>query len=176
MRIAEVTAMLARTPETLSTLLAGLPEEWLHRNDGPQTWSAYDIAGHLLLADTTNWLPRIRMVLEYGTDRQFAPFDREEMLGWQREPVVALLQRLRTTRSASLTQLHDLGLADDDLQRRGAHPEFGVVSLEQVVAAWVAHDLTHVAQISEVLARRYRQTVGPYRTYMPALDRVAEAE
>jgi hypothetical protein len=176
MRIAEVTAMLARTPETLSTLLAGLPEEWLHHNDGPQTWSAYDIAGHLLLADTTNWLPRIRMVLEYGTDRQFAPFDREEMLGWQREPVVALLQRLRTTRSASLTQLHDLGLADDDLQRRGAHPEFGVVSLEQVVAAWVAHDLTHVAQISEVLARRYRQTVGPYRTYMPALDRVAEAE
>jgi uncharacterized damage-inducible protein DinB len=176
MRIPDVTAMLARTPETLTTLLVGLPEEWLHRNDGPQTWSAYDIAGHLLLADTTNWLPRIRTVLEYGTDRQFAPFDRQAMLGWQREPVAALLQRFRTTRSASLTQLDELGLADDDLRRRGAHPEFGVVSLEQVVAAWVAHDLTHVAQISEVLARRYRETVGPYRKYLPALDRVAEAE
>jgi hypothetical protein len=176
MHIADATAMLARTPETLTTLLVGLPEQWLHRNDGPQTWSAYDIVGHLLLADTTNWLPRIRMVLEYGTDRQFVPFDREAMLGWQREPAAALLQRLRTTRSASLAHLDDLGLTDDDLQRRGVHPEFGVVSLEQVVAAWVAHDLTHVAQINEVLARRYRKTVGPYRKYLPALDRVAEAE
>jgi hypothetical protein len=176
MRISDATPMLARTPATLTPLLVGLPEEWLHRNDGPQTWSAYDIVGHLLLADTTNWLPRIRTVLEHGTGRQFAPFDREAMLGWQREPAEALLQRFRATRSASLAQLDGLGLADDDLQRRGAHPEFGVVSLQQVVAAWVAHDLTHVAQISEVLARRYRQTVGPYRKYMPALDRVAEAE
>jgi uncharacterized damage-inducible protein DinB len=176
MRIADATAMLARTPETLTTLLVGLPEEWVHRNDGQRTWSAYDIAGHLLLADTTNWLPRIRMVLEHGADRQFPPFDREAMLGWEREPVVALLRRLRTTRSASLAQLDQFGLTDDDLRRRGAHPEFGVVSLEQLMAAWVAHDLTHVAQISEVLARRYRETVGPYRKYLPALDRVAEAE
>jgi hypothetical protein len=176
MRIPDARAMLARTPETLTPLLAGLPEEWLHRNDGPQTWSAYDIVGHLLLGDTTNWLPRIRMVLEHGTDRQFAPFDREAMLGWHREPGVALLQRFQTTRTASLVQLDGLGLADDDLQRRGTHPEFGVVSLQQVIAAWVAHDLTHVAQVGEVLARRFRETVGPYRKYMPALDRVAEAE
>jgi len=115
--------MLARTPETLTGLLVGPPEQWLHR-DGPPTWSAYDIVGHLLLADTTRWLPRIGMVLECGTDRQFEPFDREAMLGWQREPAAALLQRLRTTRSASLAHLDDLGLADEDLQRRGVHPEF----------------------------------------------------
>src|SRR5262249_12219652 len=141
MLIPDVRAMLARTPETLTTLLVGLPEEWLHRNDGPQTWSAYDIVGHLLLADTTNWLPRIQMILQYGTDRQFAPFDRQAMLGWQREPAVALLKRWRATRSASLTKFDEFGLADEDLQRRGTHPEFGVVSLEQVVTAWVAHDL-----------------------------------
>jgi uncharacterized damage-inducible protein DinB len=176
MDIPDATAVLVRTPETLRTLLAGLPEEWLHRTDGPATWSAYDIVGHVLHADSTNWLPRIRMIVNHGTSRQFEPFDRQAMLRWQREPGDARLDRFRTVRAASLAELGSLQLTAADLDRRGAHPEFGTVTLGQVMAAWVAHDLTHLAQVGEVLARRYRDDVGPYRAYLPALDRVAEAE
>jgi uncharacterized damage-inducible protein DinB len=174
MDLAEARAMLARTPPTLTALLGGLPEDWLHGNDGEGTWSAYDIAGHLLHAEQTNWVPRYRLIIERGTGRPFQPFDREAMLGWQREPVAELLLRFGVARQASLAEL--AGLVQADTDRRGLHPQVGEVSLGQMLAAWVAHDLTHVGQIGEVLARRYRDAVGPWRSFMPALDRVAEAE
>jgi uncharacterized damage-inducible protein DinB len=173
MIIADATTLLARTPDALSALLTGLPDEWLHRDDGEGTWSAYAIAGHLLHGDATNWLPRIRLIMEHGTGRPFEPFNRVAMLEWEREPVGALLDRFRAVRAASL---HDLELTETDLARSGTHPEFGTVTLQQVLAAWVAHDLTHLAQIGEVLAGRYRDEVGPYRRYMPALERFAPAE
>lgn len=176
MELTEATSILARTPAVLDTLLSGLPEDWVRRDDGPGTWSAYDIVGHLLEGDASNWLPRARMVLREGTGRAFEPFDREAMLGREREPVEALLSRFRAGRSASLDALGALGLAAADLDRRGRHPEFGEVTLGQVLSTWVAHDLTHLAQVGEVLARRYRDEVGPYRAYLPALDRVADAE
>jgi hypothetical protein len=176
MDLAEATTVLARTPAVLDTLLRGLPPRWLHRTDGPGTWSAYDIVGHLIHGEATNWLPRIRMILTSGTDRSFAPFDREAMLAWKREPADVLTTRLGAARMASLDELSSLHLTPDDLDRRGSHPEMGEVTLSQVLAAWVAHDLTHLAQVGEALARCYRDEVGPYRAYMPALDRVAEAE
>lgn len=168
--------MLARTPDVLDRLLTGLAPEWLHRTDGPGTWSAYDIVGHLVNADATNWVPRIRTIVEHGGEQPFGVFDREAMLGWEREPMAALLRRFHIGRQACLDELASLRLTADDLGRRGLHPEFGEVTLGQVVATWVTHDLTHLAQVGEVLARRYRDAVGPYRAYMPALDRVAEAE
>jgi uncharacterized damage-inducible protein DinB len=176
MDLAETTRVLARTPNVLDTLLRGLPPVWLHRADGPGTWSAYDIVGHLVHAEATNWLPRVRLILAHGPDRSFDPFDREAMLTWERESAEALVERLRSARRASLEELSSLGLTADDLDRRGSHPEMGEVTLGQVLAAWMAHDLTHLAQIGEALARCYRDEVGPYRTYMPALDRVVEAE
>lgn len=176
MMISDATTLLARTPDALSALLSGLPEEWVHRDDGEGTWSAYAIAGHLLHGDATNWLPRIRLIVEHGTDRTFAPFNRVAMLDWDREPVPALLDRFRLVRAGSLEDLGALGLTPADLSRSGTHPEFGTVTLQQVLAAWVAHDLTHLAQIGEVLAGRYRDEVGPYRRYMPALERFAPAE
>jgi uncharacterized damage-inducible protein DinB len=176
MELEEATGVLARTPAVLRALLTGLPPQWVHRDDGPGTWSAYDILGHILEGDASNWLPRARMVVEAGTARTFEPFDREAMLSRDREPVDALLDRFRTVRAASLDELTSLGLTAADLSRRGRHPEFGEVTLGQVLATWVAHDLTHLAQVGEVLARRYREDVGPYRAYLPALDRVAEAE
>jgi uncharacterized damage-inducible protein DinB len=172
----EATSMLARTPTVLDALLAGLPEEWLHRTDGPGTWSAYDIVGHLLHGEATNWLPRTRMILEYGTGRRFEPFDREAMLAEARQPGEVLLARFRAARQASLDELGSLELTAEDADRRGQHPEFGEVTLGQVLATWVAHDLTHLGQVAEVLARRYRDDVGPYRAYLPALDRTAGAE
>lgn len=176
MDIPDARSTLARTPKVLVTLLDGLPDPWLHRDDGPGSWSAYDIVGHLVHADATNWLPRIRMILRHGAGRSFEPFDREAMLGWERQSAAALLDRFRAARAASLEQFDSLELTADDLDRSGSHPEMGQVTLGHVVAAWVAHDLTHLAQVGEVLARRYRDDVGPYRAYMPALERVAEAE
>ncbi len=176
MLISDATNLLARTPDALTALLDGLPDAWLHRDDGEGTWSAYAVAGHLLHGDATNWLPRLRLIVEHGTERPFAPFNRVAMLDWAPEPVAELLDRFRTARAGSLAELAALGLAQDDLARSGTHPEFGTVTLQQVLAAWVAHDLTHLAQIGEVLAGRYRDDVGPYRRYMPALERFAPAE
>jgi uncharacterized damage-inducible protein DinB len=176
MNLDEVTSTLARTPGVLDALLSQLPDDWVHRNDGPNTWSAYDIVGHLLEGERANWLPRATTLLKHGTGRAFEPFDREAMLGRERESVDALLSRFRTARLASLEQLSSLDLTSADLDRLGRHPEFGTVTLGQLLATWVAHDLTHLAQAAEVLARRYRTDVGPYRAYLPALDRVAEAE
>lgn len=168
--------MLARTPAALSALLSGVPTTWLVRNDGPGTWSAYDIVAHLLNGEVANWLPRTRMILREGTDRVFEPFDRQPTEDPGQQLVESLLARFRAARQASLDELASLGVAADDLLRRGRHPEFGEVTLGQVLATWVAHDLTHLAQAAETLARYYRDEVGPYRAYLPALDRVADAE
>lgn len=176
MDLSDATSMLARTPKVLDTLLAGLPPEWPHRSDGPGTWSAYDIVGHLLHGEATDWLPRTRMILRHGTGRPFERFDREAMLGKEPEPVAVLLARFQAARLASLNELASLDLTADDMDRRGLHPDLGEVALGQLLATWVAHDLTHLAQVGEVLARRYRDDVGPWRTFLPALDRTAEAE
>jgi uncharacterized damage-inducible protein DinB len=176
MALDKITATLTRTPGTLDALLTDAAPDWVHRNDGPGTWSAYDIVGHLLECESANWLTRARTILEHGTGQTFEPFDREAMLKREPEPVNTLLARFRTARLASLRELTDLGLRVDDFERVGAHPEFGTVTLGQLLSTWAAHDLTHVGQVAEVLARRYRDAVGPYRAYLPALDRTAEAE
>jgi hypothetical protein len=173
---AEIASTLARTPGAVRALTAGLPPEWLHRNDGPGTWSAYDIVGHLLNAEETNWLPRTRMILEHGLDRAFEPFDREAMLRWEPESIDRILDRFQAVRERIVEELFALHLSPSDLDRRGLHPDVGEVTLAQLWATWVAHDLTHIAQVAEVLARRYRHDVGPWRAFMPALDRVADAE
>ncbi|MEV0583321.1 DinB family protein [Nonomuraea sp. NPDC050310] len=176
MELREAVSMLSRTPSTLESLLGGLPDDWVHRNDGPGTWSAYDILGHLETGDLANWLPRARVILDRGAGHTFEAFDREAMLRREREPLADVLARFREVRARSLAELDGLGLRPDDLARTGTHPEFGTVTLGQLLATWVAHDLTHLGQIGEVLARRYRDDVGPWRAYLPALDRIAEAE
>src|SRR5882757_7159869 len=128
--------MLGRTPTVLDALLAGLPAGWLHRDDGPGTWSAYDIVGHLLHGDATDWLPRVRMILEHGTGRPFESFDREAMLRQEPEPADQLLARFRAARRASLGELAALALTGADLDRRGLHPELGEVRLGQLLATW----------------------------------------
>jgi uncharacterized damage-inducible protein DinB len=174
--LAEATSTLARTPAVLAALLDGVSADWAHRTDGPGTWSAYDIVGHLLHGEETDWLPRTRMILRHGTERPFEPFDREAMLAADPVPVEALLEQFAAARRASLAEFSSLGLGPDDLARRGLHPDLGEVTLGQLLATWVAHDLTHIAQVGEVLARRYRDDVGPWRAFLPALDRTSDAE
>jgi DinB family protein len=160
-------AILSRTPATLDALLRGLPDGWITAHEGSETWSPFDVIGHLAHADRTNWLVRARMILEHGEARAFDPFDRVAQLAASKGRTLAsLLDEFATVRQQSIRELTALRLTEADLDRRGRHPDLGVVTLRQLLATWVAHDLDHVMQISRVLARQYSDAVGPWRAYL----------
>jgi hypothetical protein len=165
--MAEGIAILARTPAALDALLRGLPDDWIVANEGGDSWSPFDIVGHLIHGDRTDWVPRARMILESGEARAFEPFDRfGQFAASQGRTMASLLDEFTQRRQASLAELAAMRLSDADLERRGRHPEFGVVTLRQLLATWVAHDLDHVMQVSRVLARQYSDEVGPWRAYL----------
>ena len=164
-------SLLTRTPAALNALLRDLPEAWTHQNEGENTWSAFDVVGHLIHGERTDWMPRVRMVLEFGESQAFEPFDR---WGQEREsrgkPLGQLLDEFARLRSENLGELRALNLRQDDLDRRGRHPSLGVVALSQLVATWAAHDLTHLHQISRIMAHQYRDAVGPWSAYLGVLQ------
>lgn len=163
--------ILERTPRTLRTLLEDLPAEWTHASEGPQTWSAFDILGHLIHGERTDWIPRARIILAQGTNRRFTPFDRFAQFDASRGKTVAdLLDDFEGEREASLETLAAWRLSDEQLALQGEHPAFGLVSLRQLLATWVAHDLGHIAQLSRVMAKQYREAVGPWRAYLSVMD------
>lgn len=170
--LAESHAQLARTPEVLAAWLPGLPPAWLEADEGPDTFSPRDVIAHLIQAERSDWLPRVRMILEVGESQAFPPFDRrafqEEARTWTVEALAAEFRRLR---QESLAALDALALAPSDLARRGAHPAFGPVTLQQLLATWTVHDLGHLAQIARVMAKRYKAEVGPWIEYLPILTR-----
>ncbi len=164
--------LLRRTPGVLQAWLGGLPDGWTRQNEGPGTWSAFDVVGHLVHGEKTDWLPRARHLLEHGPGRAFEPFDREAMFRDSAGKSLGdLLAEFTRRREESLRSLVALGLTDQDLDREGLHPELGVVTLRQHLATWVAHDLTHLAQVARVMAKLHREAVGPWRAYLPLLDR-----
>jgi len=166
----EALPVLRRTPETLRSLLDGLPEAWIHATEGPGTWSPFDVVGHLIHGERTDWLPRVEHLLRHGEARAFEPFDREAMFAASRGRTLAeLLDEFARLRSESLGRLERLMLSASDLERRGLHPDLGVVTLGQHLATWVAHDLGHLGQIIRVMGKRYAQAVGPWRAYLPML-------
>lgn len=163
-------SLLTRTPAALNALLRDLPEMWTLRNEGENTWSAFDVAGHLIHAERTDWMPRVRMVMELGETQPFAPFDRWGMAReTQGKSLGELLDEFSQLRSENLGQLRALNLQPADLQRRGRHPALGVVTLSELLATWAAHDLTHLHQISRVMAHQYREAVGPWSAYLGVL-------
>jgi hypothetical protein len=163
----EAVAILARTPATLDALLRDLPDGWIAAHEGGTTWSPFDVIGHLIHGERTDWLPRARIILEYGEARPFEKFDRLAQFAQSEGRTLAgLLDELAALRQANLRELASLRLTDADLDRRGRHPELGVVTLRQLLATWVAHDLDHIAQISRVLARQYSDEVGPWQAYL----------
>ncbi len=167
--IAEV---LSRTPATLRTLLLGLPDSWTRIDEGPETWSPFDIVGHLIDGEETDWMVRARIILAAEGDRRFPPFDRFRHLGSNSGAALSeLLDRFGELRSRNLTDLAELRLKPRDLRRTGVHPEFGEVTLAQLLATWVTHDLTHLSQIARVMAKRHRDEVGPWKAYLPLLER-----
>lgn len=160
-------SLLARTPAALNALLRDLPEDWILSNEGENTWSAFDVLGHLIHGERTDWMPRARMILEFGENRAFEPFDRfAQAQESQGESLGQLLDEFSRLRSENLNQLRGLNLRPEDLQRRGRHPALGVVTLSQLLATWAAHDLTHLHQISRVMAHQYRQAVGPWSKFL----------
>ena len=160
-------ALLERTPKTLDSLLRGLPDDWVRSNEGGETWSPFDVIGHLIHGELTDWVPRARIILDHGEGRAFDKFDRFAQFEISRERTLdSLLDEFARLRRDNLKELASLRLSDADLDRRGRHPAFGSVTLRQLLATWVAHDLDHVVQISRVLARQYTGEVGPWTAYL----------
>jgi hypothetical protein len=163
----EAVAILARTPAALDALLRGLPDGWIAAHEGGESWSPFDVIGHLIHGERTDWMPRARIILEYGEARPFDKFDRfAQFAVSEGRTLASMLDEFARLRQANLRELTKLGLTEADLDRRGQHPELGGVTLRQLLATWVAHDLDHVVQISRVLARQYSDEVGPWRAYL----------
>ncbi|MBE0594142.1 MAG: DinB family protein [Gemmatimonadales bacterium] len=162
--------VLRRTPAVLDALLAGLPDEWTFADEGPDTWSAFDVVGHLVHGDRTDWIPRARVILDRGETHQFEPFDRFAQLETSRgSTLIELLGTFRALRIRNLETLESWNLTAEDLARTGTHPEFGRVTLRQLLATWTVHDLGHIAQIVRTMAARYTADVGPWRVYLRIL-------
>ncbi|HEX6731932.1 MAG TPA: DinB family protein [Pyrinomonadaceae bacterium] len=166
------TEVLKTTPSTLKSVLGPLSEPWLIHNEGPETWSPFDIVGHLIHGEETDWIRRARIILEQGEERPFEPFDRFAMFEKSKGKSIAeLLDSFGRLREENLRQLDLMQLSEDKLNKRGTHPELGVVTLRQLLASWVVHDLGHVAQAVRVMAKQYREEVGPWQQYLPVLTR-----
>jgi hypothetical protein len=170
-RLTETISLLSRTPAALNALLRDLPEIWTLRNEGEKSWSAFDVIGHLIHGERTDWMPRARRILESGESRPFDPFNRwaheQESRGQSLEQLLDEFARLR---SENLADLRRLNLSEQDLERSGRHPALGVVTLSQLLSTWAVHDLTHLHQISRLMAYQYRNTVGPWRAYLGVLQ------
>ena len=164
--------LLRRTPHTLDALLRGLPDAWVHENEGPDTWSSFDVVGHLLEAEETNWIPRVRHLIEHGEASAFPPFDRFGFVEKSKGKSMAeVLDAFASARERSLRDLDELRLTPVDLDRRGRHPDFGAVTLGQLLATWGVHDLNHLGQIVNVLARQHAGAVGPWRAFLGILEK-----
>jgi hypothetical protein len=165
-------AVLERTPPTLGALLCGLDPEWIDATEGPETWSPYAVVGHLIYGERTNWIPRAQLILAQGPNRRFTPFDRiAPFRESQSASLDDLLDEFARLRAANLTTLAGWRLTDTELALEGEHPEFGVVTLRQLLATWVVHDLGHIAQTARVMAKQYRNAIGPWTAYLPIVTR-----
>lgn len=166
----ESITILRRTPAVISSTLLGLPNKWTHQNEGPETWSPFDVVGHLIHGEKTDWIPRTKIIL-FEEDKHFIPFDRfaqfKESVGKSMED---LLKEFEELRAQNLKELINLNLRVDDFEKTGIHPAFGEVTLKQLLAAWTVHDLGHIVQINRVLAKQYKQEAGPWPKYLAVLN------
>lgn len=163
--------LLRRTPLVLDVLLRGLPDAWVRENEGPETWSSFDVVGHLIEAEETNWTPRARHLLAHGESAAFPPFDRFGFVEKSKGKSMAeMLDIFGEARARSLRELDELRLLPGDLRRTGQHPDFGPVTLGELLATWAIHDLNHLGQIVDVLARQHTEAVGPWRAFLGILE------
>ena len=165
-------AVLERTPGTLRAMLSGLEPVWFDATEGPDTWSPYVIVGHLLHGERTDWIGRAKIILAQGDNRRFQPFDREaQFRNSVGKSLGQLLDEFEQARRENLKTLASWNLTDAELALEGEHPAFGRVTLRQLLATWVTHDLGHIAQVARVMAKQYREAIGPWREYLPIVTR-----
>ncbi len=166
----ESISVLERTPATLNAMLRGLPDAWTLATEGPGTWSAYVVVGHLIHAEKADWMPRLAMILEYGEIRPFDRFDRKaQFRDSDGKELPALLDEFAGLRRDNLRRLRTLDLQPAQLELKGTHPDLGTVTVRQLLATWTAHDLGHIVQVSRVMAKRYKQEVGPWAEYLSVM-------
>jgi hypothetical protein len=169
--LAQARTQLARTPAILDVWLRDLPEAWLRANEGGESWSPFDVVGHYIHGEKADWIPRLKRILDHGTAVPFDKFDRfAQFRDSEGKPLSALLDEFAERRAASLAALDAFALTDADLDRRGLHPELGEVTVRNLLACWVAHDLDHLMQVARVLAHRHRDEVGPWRRYLRVIS------
>ena len=164
--LAEAVTLLANTPGTLAALLRALPEDWLRAHEGGETWSPHDVLGHLIHGERTDWLPRARIIMQEGESRVFDPYDRFAQFAEATRTLPEMLDEFAALRAQNLRDLAAMQITPADLERRGRHPDFGPVTLAQLLATWAAHDLDHVIQVARVLGTQYTDEVGPWRRYL----------
>jgi hypothetical protein len=163
--------ILEQTPQTLHSLMGGLSGAWILTNEGPDTWSPFDVVGHLIHGEETDWIPRAKIILEHGEARTFTPFDRFAFIEKSKGKTLhELLETFARLRKENLRVLQELKLEPPQFELKGTHPEFGPVTLGQLLATWVVHDLGHIEQIVRTMASQYRDNVGPWKAYLSILN------
>src|SRR6185295_12436773 len=163
--------ILERTPAVLQSLLTGVSDEWTMNNEGPDTFSPYDVVGHLIHGEKTDWPDRIAIILEDGVSKTFVPYDQFAMFEESKGKTLnQLLAEFEAVRKEKLQWLKSLKLTEEDLNKKGLHPSFGEVTLRQLLSTWVVHDLTHIAQITRVMAKQYKEATGPWAEFFRILN------
>jgi hypothetical protein len=163
-------AVLERTPFVIEMLLRDLPREWTVKNEGGESWSPFDILGHFIHGEKTDWVPRMRIILSERNHTPFEPFDRfAQFQDSKGKTLSELMVEFKVRRKANMEILTSLNIGEEQLKRTGVHPAFGNVTLQQLLASWVAHDLNHIAQIARVMAKQYSEEVGPWKKYLGIL-------
>ncbi len=164
--------ILERTPFVIEAMIKGISDEWTKSNEGPETWSVYDIVGHLVHGEKTDWLTRMEIILSENANKKFIPFDRFAQVKESRgKSLSMLIEEFKTLRKKNIVKLRLKRIDSTELLKRGIHPEFGKVTLKQLLSTWVVHDLNHIAQISRVMAKQYKPEVGPWVEYLPILNK-----
>jgi len=164
--------ILEQTPYVVEKLLSGLSPGWVTNNEGKETWSPYDVVGHLIHGEKTDWIPRMEIILSIHPDKKFQPFDRfAQFKDSEGKDLRELLDEFKTLRAENIRILKEKKLSEIDLMRTGIHPDFGSVTLKQLLSTWVVHDLEHIAQIARVMSKQYKEEVGPWTKYLPILNK-----
>jgi len=167
----EAIEILGRTPAVLTSLLSGLSDRWIYNNEGGESWNPYDIVGHMVHGEKKDWILRAKIILENGEKKPFEPFDRfAQFKDSEGKTLNDLLEEFTKLRRGNVDVLNKLNLDENDLKKKGIHPEFGKVTIKQLLSTWVVHDLSHVRQISRVMAKQYKNEIGPWGTYLPVIN------
>jgi hypothetical protein len=169
--INQTIAVLEKTPAVLSQLLTGLTPLWTHQNEGGDSWSPYDVVGHLVHGEKTDWMPRLEIILKNDPSQTFEPYDRFAQFEMSKDKSIKqLLDEFNTLRLDNLKTLRSKNISEEDLQKTAVHPELGTITLENLLSAWMVHDMGHIAQISRVMAKQYKDEVGPWPKYLTILN------